>query len=218
MPKRFVKSPRAVVRITAARRFLEELGAQQPFLVVAPSRHAADRMVHAAAETRGAAGALFGAFRFGLFVLAQHLARSELAARGLRALTPAARLAAVVRVIHQARRRGALGRFGEAAEGPGLAVRLASTFDELRLAGVGGDRLANRDECLGALYGAYRETLAETGLADRAETFAAATRRIETGAGSPGRAPPPPAGRSALGARRRAVSPAPSRARPLRCS
>ena len=173
------------MRIAAARRFIEGLGPKQPFLVVATGRQAADRMVHEVAERRGAAGALLGAFRFGLFVLAQDLARPELAARRLRALTPAARLAAVVRVIHRARRQGTLGRFGEAAEGPGLAVRLASTFDELRLAGVGAGRLAGRDECLGALYGAYLETLAEVGLADRAETFAAATRRIEGGAGPP---------------------------------
>lgn len=183
--KRFVTSPRAAVRIEAARRFLEGLGAQQPFLVVAPGRHAADRIVHETVEARGAAGALLGAFRFGLFVLAQRLARSEFAARGLKALTPAARLAAVVRVVHRARREERLGRLAEAAEGPGLAVRLASTFDELRLAGVAADRLAARDACLGALYGAYRETLAEVGLADRAETFAAATRRIESGAGPP---------------------------------
>lgn len=185
MPSRFVKSPRAAVRIAAARRFLEGLDTRQPFLVVAAGRHAADRMVHEVAETRGASGALLGAFRFGLFVLAQDLARPELAARRLRALTPAARLAAVVRVIHRARRQGALGRFREAAEGPGLAVRLASTFDELRLAGVGADRLAGRDDCLGTLYHAYLETLTEVGLADRAETFAAATRRIERGAGPP---------------------------------
>ena len=173
------------MRTRAARRFLEGLDARQPFLVVAPGRHAADRMVHAAAEARGASGALLGAFRFGLFVLAQNLARSELAARRLKALTPAARLAAVVRVIHRARQQGALGRFAEAAEGPGLAARLAATFDELRLAEVGADRLAARDEGLGALYGAYLETLAEVGLADRAETFAAAARRIESGAGPP---------------------------------
>ncbi len=185
MPKRFVKSPRAAVRIEAARRFLEGLGTKQPFLVVAPGRHAADRMVHAVAEARGATGALLGAFRFGLFVLAGKLARLELAARRLKALTPAARLAAVVRVIHQARGRGALGRFREAAEGPGLAIRLASTFDELRMAGVTAKRLAVRDECLGAFYGAYLETLAEVGLADRAETLAAATRRIASGAGPP---------------------------------
>ena len=185
MPNRFAKSPRAAVRIAAARRFLEGLDTKAPFLVVAAGRHAADRMVHEVAETRGPSGALLGGFRFGLFVLAQDLARPELAARRLRALTPAARLAAVVRVIHRARRQGALGRFSEAAEGPGLAVRLASTFDELRLAGVGARRLAGRDDCLGALYGAYEETLAEVGLADRAETFAAATRRIERDAGPP---------------------------------
>ena len=189
MSSRYVKSPRAEVRIAAARRFLDGLGTQNPFLVVGPGRHAADRLVHETVEGGGPAGGLFGAFRFGLFVLAQHLARPELAARGLKALTPAARLAAVVRVIHRARRNqpggGQLGRFREAAEGPGLAVRLASTFDELRLADMAAERVAAAEESLGTLYGAYLETLAEVGLADRAETFSAAARRIARGAGPP---------------------------------
>ena len=182
---RFVKSPRAAVRIAAARRFLEGLGKRRPFLVVAPSRHAADRLVHETAEAEGAGGGLLGAYRFGLFVLAQRLARPELAARGLKPLTPAARLAAVVRVIHRARRRGELGRFREASEGPGLAVRLASTFDELRLADLGGERVAAVEESLGVLYAEYLASLAEIGLADRAETFAAAVRGIEGGAAPP---------------------------------
>ena len=173
------------MRIAAARRFLEGLGAGNPFLVVGPSRHAADRLVHEAAEERGRQGGLFGAFRFGLFVLAQHLARPELAARELRTLTSAARLAAVVRVVHRARRAGQLGRFEAAAQGPGLAVRLASTFDELRLAGVTADEVGAAEESLGRLYGAYLGTLAEVKLADRAETFESARRAIANGAGLP---------------------------------
>lgn len=183
--KRFVESPRAAARIAAARRFLEGLGSKDPFLVVAPSRHAADRLVHEAAEAKGAGGGLLGAYRFGLFVLAQRLARPELAARGLMPLTPAARLAAVVRVIHRARRRSRLGRFREAAEGPGLAARLASTFDELRLADIAAERVAAVEESLGNLYADYLESLTEVALADRAEAFAAAIRRIERGAGAP---------------------------------
>ena len=183
--RRFIKSPRAAVRTAAAVRFLEGLGAGNPFLVVGASRHAADRLVHEAAAGRGRQGGLFGAFRFGLFVLAQHLARPELAARELRPLTPAARLAAVVRIIHRARRAGELGRFEEAAQGPGLAVRLASTFDELRLAGVTADEVGAAEESLGRLYSAYLETLAEVKLADRAETFESARRAITNGAGLP---------------------------------
>jgi RecB family exonuclease len=173
------------VRIAAAGEYLERLGTKRPFLVVASSRYAADRVVHDTLQARGAAGALFGAFRFGLFVLAERLAQPEFTARGLRALTPAARLAAVVRVIHQARHQGRLGRFREAAEGPGLAVRLAATFDELRLADMTAERVAGVEESLGTLYGAYVEALGEIGLADRAATFAAAARRVENGAGPP---------------------------------
>ncbi len=185
MSSRYLKSPRAEVRTQAAREFLQGLGAGVPFLVVGPGRYAADRLVHEAAEERGLRNGLLGAYRFGLFGLAQRLAREELTARGLRALTPAARLAAVVRVVHEARRSGRLGRFRDAAEGPGLAARLASTFDELRLAEIPAARVAEGEPSLGVLYAAYLETLAEVGLADRAETFAAATRRIAHGAGPP---------------------------------
>ena len=185
MSRRYCKSPRAEVRITAARRFLEGLGAAAPFLVIGHNRHAADRLVHEAVELRGRDGGLLGAFRFGLFVFAERLAGPELAARGLRPLTAAARLAAVVRVIHRARRAGQLGRFEEAARGPGLAVRLAATFEELRLASVAADRVEAAEESLGLLYGAYLETLSEVKLADRAETFESARRAVRGGAGLP---------------------------------
>ena len=173
------------MRIAAARRFLEEVGAGNPFLVVGHNRHAADRLVHEIAERRGRERGLFGAYRYGLFVLAERLARPELAERRLKALTPAARHACVVRVIHRARSAGRLGRFREAAEGPGLAARLARTFGELRLAGVTPERVATGEDPLQHLYGAYLETLAETGLADRAATLDAAGRQIEKGAGLP---------------------------------
>lgn len=183
--KRFVKSPRAAVRIAAARRFLEGLGAGVPFLVVGPSRHAADRLVHEVAEGRGRESGLFGVFRYGLFTLAGRLAAPKLAARGFRPLTGSARLAAVIGVIHRARKAERLGRFREAAEGPGLAVRLARTFGELRLAGVPADRVGVRDETLGNLYGAYLDRLAEERHADPAATFEAGGRAIEDGAGAP---------------------------------
>ena len=183
--KRFVRSPRAAVRIAAARRFLEGLGAGAPFLVVGPGRHATDRLVHEVAERRGPDGGLLGAFRYGLFTLAGRLAAPELAARGLRPLTASARLAAVVGVIHHARQAERLGRFREAAEGPGLAVRLARTFGELRLADVAADRVGAADDTLGGLYGAYLDRLAGERHADPAATFEAARRAIERGAGVP---------------------------------
>ena len=182
MSVRYLSSPRSEVRIAAARRFLEGLGTKSPFLVVGAGRHAADRLVHETLEGGGPGAGALGAFRFGLSVLAARLARPELAARGLKPLTSPARLAAVVRVIHRARQgrtgRGELGRFREAAEGPGLAVRLAATFEELRLAGLDAERVADVDPSLGALYDAYVRALIEVRLADRAEILSLATRRI----------------------------------------
>ena len=189
MPVGFLKSPRAASRIAAARAFLDRLEPGAPFLVLGHGRHAANRLAHEAAEDRAA---LFGAFRFGFRGLAAQLAGPELTARGLRPLTDAARLATVVRVVHRARRAGRLGRFGAIAEGPGLAARLAGTFDELRLAGVEEDAVAAEDPDLGTLYAAYREALAGDRLADRAEIREAARQRIETDLA--GGAPAPPVG------------------------
>lgn len=199
MAVRFLKSARAAVRRFAARQFLDRIPPGKPFLAVGHNRHPADRLCHDAAEQRKVrggdrggvrGGALLGAHRYGFFVLAERLAKPELAARGLRALPPAARLAIVVRLVHEARRATRLGRFEQVAEGPGLASRLARTFGELRLAGVEAGSVAVEDADLGPLYAAYLAALAEARLADRATTFEAARRRLEA-AGAEPQAPPP---------------------------
>ncbi len=179
----FLKSPRAAVRIAAARRFLGRLDPGAPFLAIGQHRHAADRLCHEIIETRELRkGALLGAFRYGFAALAARLAAPELAARGMEPLSPAVRLACVVRVLHRARRAGTLGRFGEVARGPGLAARLASTFDELRRTGISAQGTADADPDLGRLYSRYIETLDGSRLADRAEIFDAARRNLEAGA------------------------------------
>ena len=185
MNRRYLRSPRAEVRIAAARRFLEGLGSSQPILVVGPSRHPADRVVQELTESRGRQAGTLGAFRFGFFVLAEWLARPELRTRGLRRLTPATRLATVVRVLYRARQDGALGRFERVAEAPGLAARLTHTFSDLRLAGVPEDAVRKADGDLGSLFGDYLATLASSRLADRAEVLLAAQRQIETNPRAP---------------------------------
>ena len=180
MSRRYLRSPRTEDRIAAARRFLEGLGGDQPFLVVGPGRHPADRLVQELAEARGRQTGILGAFRFGFSVLADRLAGPELSARGLRHLTPATRLAAVIRVLHRAAKEGRLGRFERVAEGPGLATRLAHTFSDLRLAGVPVRAVEEADPALGGLFGDYLATLAASHLADRTDVLAAARQRIES--------------------------------------
>ncbi len=185
MAASFLLSPRASSRIAAARDFLLELPEGRPFLVVGHRRHPADRLCHQVAESRGA---LFGAHRAGFFVLAEALAAPGLAAAGKKPLTPASRRALVARVVHRARGDESLGRFAAVAAGPGLAARLASTFEELRLAGVAPEALGEADPDVGGLYASYVAGLDEARLADRAEAFRAARRRIEPDGGNDGEA------------------------------
>ena len=178
MSRHYFRSPRAADRIEAARSFLGALKGGEPFLVVAPSRHPADRLTQEFTRGRGSSAASFGAYRFGFLLLADRLAGPELSGRGLRRLTPATRLAAVVRVLHRAGKEGSLGRFAKVADGPGLATRLAHTFDDLRLAGVSPDAVSEADPALAELYRQYVAALDASRLADRAEVLAAGTREI----------------------------------------
>lgn len=82
---------------------------------------------------------------------------------------------------------GRLGRFGPISAGPGLARRLAKTFQELRAAGVEPERVEEGDRTLGRLYGESLGGLERAGFVDRAGVFEAARRRVESGtAATPG--------------------------------
>ena len=75
-----------------------------------------------------------------------------------------------------------LGRFAPISEGPGLARRLAATFEELRAAGVAPKEVAAGDGTLGWLYRESLAGLERAGFVDRAGVFEAARRRVESGA------------------------------------
>ena len=182
MTARLVVSPRARDRVRAAEEFVRDLEPGVPFLVVGQRRHAANRLCHRVAESRGA---LLGAWRFGFATLARVLAARALSEAALRPVTPAARRATVVRVVHRAREARMLGRFAAVAEGPGLVTRLALTFDELRLAGITPRTLGQQDRTLASLFGSYEDALAKAGFADQAEIFRAAGKYLETAAGVP---------------------------------
>ncbi len=172
----YLAGPRARSRIREAREFLLDLPAGQPFLVVGHRRHPADRLCHEVAERREA---LFGAHRCGFLTLAETLAAPGLARRRLTPLTPAARLGLVAEGVHQAREEGTLDRLTRVAGGPGLARRLAATFDELRLAEIAPEPLERLDPAVGRLYAGYVEALSSGRFADRAEALRIACARIE---------------------------------------
>ena len=75
-----------------------------------------------------------------------------------------------------------LGRFAPISEGPGLARRLAATFEELRAAGVAPEKVAAGDGALGWLFTESLAGLERAGFADRAGVFEAARLRVESGA------------------------------------
>ena len=158
-------------------------------------------------ERAARAGALVGVSGRGLDSLAEELAGPELARRGLCRAPASAWPAVVAQVVHDARGAegtdsggsgdadsdetpgggGRLGRFGPISAGPGLARRLAKTFQELRAAGVTPGQLGEGDRTLGRLYGESLGGLERAGFMDRAGVFEAARRRVESGtAATPG--------------------------------
>ncbi len=178
MTVRFFESPNASRRIAAARAFLLDRPAREPFLVVGHTRASADLLALEALEARGRAAASFGAFRHAFMALASRLAAPGLASAGFRRLGPAAEQGILVGLVQRFHEDGRLGALARVAEGPGLPVKLAATFGELRLAGVGADRVESADPTLAALYRSFSKTLDEAGLADRARVLETAARAV----------------------------------------
>jgi RecB family exonuclease len=182
-------SPAAPERVARARAWLAGRAAAQEVLVVAATPGAAGELLRAAA-TESATGAAFGWQRATLGGLAAALAAPSLSEAGR---VPVGRLACeavAARALHALAREGRLGRWADAAAGPGFARAAANVCGELRLAAVapqalGGGEAAERAAAkragdgrdgevapeLRVLLGAYEAELAAAGLADRAEVF-----------------------------------------------
>lgn len=196
MAVRFLAAPGAAERIAAAHRFLDGLeergGGSGPgaggrarglgFVALGAVDYAARVFCR---ERAARDGALVGAVARGLDSLALELAKPELVAAGLSEPSPAAELAVVTQVVHDAGKRGELDRFARVAEGPGLARRLRSTFSEFRAAGIPPARVAERDAALGRLYRRSAAELERAGFADRRRVLEAAARRLAAGGGPP---------------------------------
>ncbi len=178
MSVRYFEAPDAARRIAAARDFLLARPTSEPFLAIGATRAAADRLAMEALEARGPGAASLGAFRHAFGGLASALAAPKLAAAGLRPLEPAAEQAILVRLVRRFDEKGRLGALARVAESPGLPIRLAATFRELRLAGLDADRIETADPMLGALYRSFSKTLEDAGLADRARVLEAAVDAV----------------------------------------
>jgi hypothetical protein len=176
-PFRIVESSAASARLDAAAAFLRAFPPQQPITIVGHTRGAADDLARRIASGRGAT---FGLARFSLTQLAARLASARLAGRGVAPATALGAEAVAARGAFDAANTQRLGYFAPVAHTPGFPRALARTIGELRLAGLGADRLARADPAgpdLAHLLRRAEEEFAAAHTADRArllETAAAA--------------------------------------------
>src|SRR5262249_21295793 len=162
----------AATRLAAAADWLAARPADAEVLLLGPTWEAADDLARAGAA---AAGARFGTTRMTLDRLAARLATPALASTGR---APATRLSFVAGAARAVHRLGAgLAYFAPVAARPGFPPAVARTLAELRMNGVPVDalkKLPHGGNDLAVLATALEEELADAGLADRAEVFAAA--------------------------------------------
>jgi ATP-dependent helicase/nuclease subunit B len=153
-----------------AGRWLAEQSSDAELVVVAGTMDAANELLRAVADERGA---VFGWQRLTLGRLAGLLAEPVLAAEGWTMLGRFGAVALVARVVHKLEH---LGRYEIVAQRPGFPLAVARTLEELRLAGTAPADLADAD--LARIFAAYEAELSDAGLADRAAVFRCASRAL----------------------------------------
>ena len=181
---RAITSTSAAVRLEAARRFLEHLPPSTEVVVVGATRGAADDFVRGVARN---AGATFGLTRFGLTELAARAASSRLAGARRAPATQGGAEAVAARAVFDAVAAGELEYFTPVASMPGFPKALARTIHELRLAGIGPDRLqtagahdaATRD--IGRLLARVEVEFDRVAVDDRAALFRLASDAVREG-------------------------------------
>ena len=150
-------------------------------VVVGATRGAADDFVRGLARR---SAATFGLTRFGLTELAARSAVSVSAAVRRAPATQAGAEAVAARAVFDAVTAGELEYFTPVASMPGFPRALARTLHELRLAGVGPDRLGRPDAAtgdIGRLLARVEAELARVGVDDRAALFRRAAAAVRDG-------------------------------------
>jgi hypothetical protein len=179
---RVVTSTSAAARLAAARSFLEQLPPATEAVVVGATRGAADDFVRAIAAARGAT---FGLTRLSLTQLAARLAVADSSGPRRAPATQAGTEAVAARAVFDAVAADDLAYFTPVARLPGFPAALARTIHELRLAGVGADRLSadvpSRD--IGALLARVEAEFDRAAVDDRAALFRRAAQVAGTGEG-----------------------------------
>ena len=176
------KSARAGDRAAAVAEWLRALSPGTEALIVAPKWEAADDLLRALADERGAA---FAIHRLTLDKTLSLLAAETLAQRNLAPAVGLTVTAIAARAIHRLAHSNALGHFAPIADRHGFASAVARTITELRLSRIRTQQLRAVDSAgapLAALLEQYEKELAEAKLADRAAMITIASEAI---AGNP---------------------------------
>jgi hypothetical protein len=175
---RLIESSSAQLRLQEARAFVETQAARGDVWLVGASRGAVDDLARSIAVQ---AGATIGLHRFSLTQLAARLAAPILAVQGLAPVTYLGSEAVAARAAFDAQKDGALNYFAPVARTPGFPRALARTLQELRLAGVGPDRLGAQalgGPDLAVLLERFDQQFAGASATDRATLFDAATMAL----------------------------------------
>jgi ATP-dependent helicase/nuclease subunit B len=182
---RLIESSSAQLRLEAARAFAQEHAPDGDVWLIGASRGSVDDLARTiAAQT----GATIGLHRFSLTQLALHLAGPVLASQGLAPVTYLGSEAVAARATFDAQKDQTLKYFAPVARTPGFPRALARTLQELRLADVTADRLAQLPLGGGDLAGLlerFDEQFADAHATDRAQLFQAATQAVEEPDSSP---------------------------------
>src|SRR6516225_673896 len=178
-------SPSSAERLNVAREFVRSFAPAAERLLIGGSREAVDHLVR---EVSVSELATFGLHRFSLTQLAARLATTEFARLGLVHSTSLGAEAVAARAAFEVLEHASLGYFQPVIRRPGFARALASTVNELRLAGVAPASLAELEEAgsdLATLLETFENQLKSASVADRAMLFRAADRAAMQVEGEP---------------------------------
>ncbi len=171
-------STSARARLTAAGdRLRKFLVTSDEALLLAPSRGAADDLL---LRLSAVGGGLLGVHAVSFWQWALQAAALDLAAAGLRPITPLGTEAVAARAARLAEAKGELERLSPVAGMPGFTRSLAATIGELRAAGVPASALMDADGTrdLGRLLARFTAELQRFGLADRPAVFRLAAAAV----------------------------------------
>jgi len=158
-------------RLEKASEYFESLPEDSEVLVLAATRGAADDFVRACCRTRPG---LYGVHRFTATQFASTLATELMAERGLAPVGDLSAVALAARSIQACREAKQLPYFEPVADTAGLTRALASTLNELRLAGIAAESLVAAGapgQDLAHLLARHERELEARSLADLATLF-----------------------------------------------